>query len=96
MSIAEKGLILKVINSKESDRSLVILTEHGLVSAYAKSARNIKNKKFAIHLKCTTFCLCKFPFGYCMSSLIHCILQKELEHNLFVVFFLARFRTAYF
>lgn len=31
-----------------------------------------------IHLKCTTFCLCKFPFGYCMSSLIHCILQKEL------------------
>ena len=24
------------------------------------------------------FCFCKFPFGYCMSSLICCFLQKEL------------------
>lgn len=59
MSITEKGLILKVINSKESDRSLVILTEHGLVSAYAKSARNIKNKKFAAT---SQFCYTDFVF----------------------------------
>ncbi len=47
MSIKTKGLVLRVTNSKESDRVLTILTPTGIVNAYAKAARNIKNKKFA-------------------------------------------------
>ena len=47
MSISTNGLILKVTNNRESDRTLAILTEQGIIYAYAKAARNIKSKKFA-------------------------------------------------
>ena len=47
MTLPINGLILKVSNSKESDRTIALLTEQGLLYAYAKAARNVKSKKFA-------------------------------------------------
>jgi len=57
MSITIKGVVLRVDNYKESDRNLLILTNNGLVRAYAKAARNIKNKKFAAT---SQFCFAEF------------------------------------
>lgn len=41
-----KGIVLKETVTKESDRVLTILTENGILRAYAKAAKNIKSKKF--------------------------------------------------
>ena len=53
MSLKVKGLILKETITKESDKVLTILTKDGLMSLYAKAAKNIKSKKFtATNLLC--------------------------------------------
>lgn len=47
MTLSISGLILKETKHKESDRALTLLTDNGLIRAYAKAAENIKSKKFA-------------------------------------------------
>ena len=43
-----KGLVLKTVDIKESDRLLTIFTEEmGIVSAYAQGARTLKSRKMA-------------------------------------------------
>ncbi len=50
---------MKVNNSKESDRVISVLTPNGIINAYAKAARNIKNKKFSATAQ---FCYSDFVF----------------------------------
>ncbi len=43
-----KGIVLRVVDLKESDRLITIFTEEeGIVSALARGAKNIKNKNFS-------------------------------------------------
>ncbi len=45
MNLAVSGIVLKVSQSGESDRFCTILTgDHGVISAFAKGAKNMKNK----------------------------------------------------
>lgn len=47
MNLSVNALVLRVRPSKESDRLCTLLTDkYGVISAYARSARNIKNKNF--------------------------------------------------
>ena len=57
MTLSTCGLILKETKHKESDRALTLLTDNGLVRAYAKAAQNIKSKKFAAT---SLFCYSEF------------------------------------
>lgn len=47
MNLTVSGIVLRVNQSGESDRFCTILTDsHGIISGFAKGARNIKNKNF--------------------------------------------------
>lgn len=47
MSIKTRGIVLKENITHESDRVITVLTDNGIIRAYAKAAKNIKSKKFA-------------------------------------------------
>ncbi len=46
LSIKVCGVVLKENITRESDRVITVLTNSGIVRAYAKAAKNIKSKKF--------------------------------------------------
>lgn len=48
MNFSEDALVLRTQNYRESDRLCTLLTRtHGVIYAYARGARNLKNKNFA-------------------------------------------------
>lgn len=47
MTKTVKGIVIRESNYRESDRLIKILTANGLITAYAKAAKNIKSKKFS-------------------------------------------------
>lgn len=46
LSIKVCGIVLKENITRESDRVITVLTNSGIIRAYAKAAKNIKSKKF--------------------------------------------------
>ena len=67
-----KGLVLKETITKESDRVLTILTNDGLMSLYAKAAKNIKSKKFS-----ATNLLCFSEFILREGQDLHKVIEAE-------------------
>lgn len=58
MQLTTKGLIIKVMDIKENDRLITILTaDFGLIRAFATSAKKSSNKN---HNSTTLFCYCDF------------------------------------
>ena len=77
MNKSVSGIVIREKNYKESDRLIKILTADGLITAYAKAAKNIKSKKFS---STAPFCYSDFLL-FCGSDMY--IVKEAAEKEVF-------------